>query len=175
GTEFTYAAGAIAAEVVWNASPAVRNAGGGTPRSQRPRPHYQDGIGLSGTRRAVPDVAFVAAPATFGPIPVCDAAGVCTLKSVGGTSATAPGVAGAISEVMDAVETSDDAPFRLGLLNPTIYSLAGDAAAAGAFADVTAGTNDLYDVGCCTAAPGFDGATGWGSIRFAEFLRLLPR
>ncbi|MFI0431774.1 MAG: protease pro-enzyme activation domain-containing protein [Candidatus Nanopelagicales bacterium] len=175
GTQFTYAAGAIAAEVVWNASPSVRNAGGGTPRSQRPRPHYQDGIGLPGTRRAVPDVAFVAAPATFGPIPVCDAAGVCTLKSVGGTSATAPGVAGALSEVMDAIETSDDAPYRLGLLNPTIYSLARDPAAAGAFVDVTAGTNDLFGVGCCTAAPGFDGATGWGSIRFGEFLRLVPR
>lgn len=175
GTQFTFADGAISGEVVWNATPAIRNAGGGTPESKHHRPHYQDGIGLPGNQRVVPDVAFVAAPATFGPIPVCDAAGGCTLKSVGGTSATSPGVAGSVSEVMDAIATPDDAPFRLGLLNPTIYAMAGQPEGKSAFIDVTSGTNDLYDVGCCTAAPGFDGATGWGSMRFGEFLRLLPR
>ena len=41
--------------------------------------------------RVVPDVAFVAAPATFGPIPVCTDDGHCVHKVVGGTSATAPG------------------------------------------------------------------------------------
>lgn len=32
--------------------------------------------------------------------------------------------------------------------------------------DVTAGTNDLNNVGCCTARPGYDTASGWGSVDF---------
>ena len=49
--------------------PAIRNAGGGTPQSKHHRPHYQDGIGLPGNQRVVPDVAFVAAPPPSDPYP----------------------------------------------------------------------------------------------------------
>jgi len=49
-----------------------------------------------------------------------------------------------------------------GLLNPLLYSLA--ARSEGGMRDVTIGTIDLYGVGCCTAGPGYDMATGWGSF-----------
>ena len=41
--------------------------------------------------------------------------------------------------------------------------------------DVTAGTNDLNNVGCCTARPGHDTASGWGSVDFgavADYLTI---
>ncbi len=61
----------------------------------------------------------------------------------------------------------------LGLVNPLLYSL-GRAGAAGVFDDVTVGDNDIYidsagPLGCCSAAPGFDDASGWGSVNLANF------
>jgi hypothetical protein len=35
-----------------------------------------------------------------------------------------------------------------------------------AVVDVPEGGNDLHDVGCCIAGPGFDEASGWGVPRF---------
>lgn len=171
GTEFEQSDG-VRREQVWNDSPAIMQAGGGAGVSALRRPDYQRGL-AGGDRRLVPDVAFVAAPATFGPIPVCSDDGQCEHKVVGGTSATAPGLAGAISELSDALAAPGDPPRRLGLLNPRIYALAADPATASILRDVTVGTNDLYGVGCCTAAAGYDAASGWGSVDFAALLTYL--
>ena len=75
---------------------------------------------------------------------------------------------------MDAIATPDDAPFRLGLLNPTIYAMAGQPEGKSAFIDVVGHERPLRRR-LLHGGPGFDGATGWGSMRFGEFLRLLPR
>lgn len=174
GTQPTRSNGRIIAQQVWNTSPQTLNAGGGATVSRFPRPAYQQDIDIAGAR-LVPDLAFVAAPATFGPIPVCDDSGICKLAVVGGTSATAPGFAAAISEVMDALDPADPEPTQLGLLNPAIYQLAAAPEGQRIFMDVTEGNNDLYDVGCCTAGPGYDAASGWGSVNFAELLAELQR
>ncbi len=169
GTSFTSDQGVLS-ERVWNDSPKVAQAGGGSTVSVLPRPGYQRDL-PGPDNRIVPDLAFVAAPAAFGPIPVCTDEGLCATKVVGGTSATAPGLAAALAELADALAPGDQEPQRLGLLNPRIYAYAADPTASAMFKDVTVGTNDLYNVGCCTAAPGYDPASGWGSLDFAELLR----
>lgn len=174
GTEPTSIEGRITSQEVWNTSPLSPYAGGGATTSRFDRPPYQRSIDIEGSR-LVPDLAFVAAPATFGPIPVCEDSGICTLEIVGGTSATAPGLAAAISELMDALDPDDPEPTQLGLLNPAIYQLAESTAGQRVFMDVTEGNNDLFDVGCCTARPGYDAASGWGSVNFAELLIELQR
>jgi len=168
GTRFTSGPGPLT-EQVWNDSPAVEQAGGGATVSVLPRPAYQQNL-PGPSNRIVPDLAFIAAPATFGPIPVCSDEGVCAIKVVGGTSATSPGVAAAVSELADALAPGTAEPRRLGLLNPLLYSLAVGSDSASIFKDVTVGNNDLFGVGCCTAAPGYDPATGWGSVDFGALL-----
>jgi subtilase family serine protease len=143
---------------VWNASPS--NAGGGSTVSSLPQPSYQGSLGISGGR-ITPDVAFLSAPDDFGPIPVCTTAGSCEFTVVGGTSATAPGVAGGLASVLQSL--GDPSSARIGLPNWALYAPEQRTA----FTDITVGTNDLYSVGCCTAAPGYDPASGWGSIQFS--------
>lgn len=174
GTQPTRTDGRIVDQRIWNASPATLNAGGGSTASRFDRPPYQRAVEPPGGR-VVPDLAFVAAPATFGPIPVCDDTGQCRLEVVGGTSATAPGLAAAVSEVMDALDPDDPEPTQLGLLNAAVYQLADTPAGSAVLMDVTEGDNDLYDVGCCTAGPGYDAASGWGSVNFAALLAELQR
>ena len=36
---------------------------------------------------------------------------------------------------------------------------------------LASGTNDLYNVGCCTAGPGYDTASGWGGVDFGAVAR----
>ncbi len=71
---------------------------------------------------------------------------------------------------LESLQKSPGAPQRLGALNETIYQLATDPKTADTFMDVTTGNNDLYSVGCCTAGPGYDAASGWGSVNFGKLL-----
>lgn len=41
------------------------------------------------------------------------------------------------------------------------------------FRDVVDGNNDVYDLGCCYAKPGYDMASGLGSIRFDQLADVL--
>ena len=43
-----------------------------------------------------------------------------------------------------------------------------------AVADITTGGNDLFEVGCCEARPGYDQASGLGVPNFAQAARSLP-
>ena len=167
GTQSTTAGDFDSGQQVWNSSPSY--AGGGSTVSSLPQPAYQTSLGISGGR-ITPDVAFVSSPADFGPIPVCTTGGSCEFTVVGGTSATAPGVAGGLASVLQSLSANPSV--RLGLPNWALYSA--PVGASPYFTDVTIGTNDLYGVGCCTAAPGFDPASGWGSLQFsavADFYR----
>lgn len=174
GTQPIRQDGTIVGQQVWNSSPASQTAGGGSTVSRFERPFYQEGLPFPGGR-IVPDLSFFAAPAAFGPIPVCDVDGGCVLRVVGGTSATAPAFAAALSEVMDGLSPRGAEPQRLGLLNPWIYDLASRPTSEPFVMDVVDGNNDLYDVGCCTAVPGFDPASGWGSIKFGVLFAELQR
>jgi hypothetical protein len=55
----------------------------------------------------------------------------------------------------------------LGSFNPTLYRVFADRAVrAGVFNDVVHGTTDLLHLGCCRAKPGYDEASGLGSVNF---------
>lgn len=108
--------------------------------------------------RRLPDLAMLSSAPDLPPMPVCSSD--CEWGSYGGTSFAAPFVAGALVAVGDARSASGLQALRLGIgtvertVDPT------------GFVDVTRGSNDLAGVGCCTAAPGFDLASGWGVPRF---------
>ena len=168
GTQASTPGDLASGQQVWNASPAY--AGGGSTVSTLPQPAYQSSLGIPGGR-ITPDVSFLSSPADFGPIPVCTTTGSCQFTVVGGTSATAPGVAGGLASVLQSLSITSSA--RIGLPNWALYSVPATTAAP-YFTDITVGTNDLYGVGCCTATTGFDAASGWGSLQFsaiADFYR----
>ena len=165
------AAGATSGQqqVVWNAD---GNAGGGAQTSTLPRPWYQSSVPGPGNR-IVPDVASVAAPSQFPPIPLCTASG-CQLQQVGGTSAAAPSVAAGLALVLqDLRKQRGSQDLRLGMVNPVLYSLA-SRGGAGVISDVTEGSNDLYSVGCCQADVGYDAASGWGWLDFGALAAAYP-
>ncbi len=90
-------------------------------------------------------------------VPVCERGGSCTWRALGGTSAAAPLVAAGL--VLAAEAWPDDQPSPAGRWHPILYGST-------TVIDVTQGSNDLADVGCCDAGPGYDRASGLGSPRF---------
>eukprot|EP01042_Synura_sphagnicola_P002843 gene2843-biopygen3066 len=86
-----------------------------------------------------------------------------------GTSASTPAFAGMVS-LVNAARKAAGRP-TLGWLNPTLY------ASNGSFAnDVVSGNNKCTENGCCSqgfyASPGWDPATGFGSVDFTKFYNL---
>ena len=159
---------------VWNQSPSQDLAGGGGPSTSFDRPDYQQNTGLDESKRQTPDIAFLANPSDVGPIAVCSPGAACQFETVAGTSATAPGVTGALALIQEqAAKAGKQTAF--GLLNPSLYYLAtnnkgaNDAVNKSIFTDITEGNNDLFNTGCCTARPGYDMASGWGSMTMSEF------
>jgi len=127
---------------VWNDGAGASSGGG---RTTFPRPLYQRGVGW---RRTIPDVAFPAS--SVYPI---------ILRGqrllAGGTSAAAPAWAGVVARVAQLRGR------RVGFLNPALYRLGRVQQRGGAavFHDVVTGNNGGF-----AAGPGYDLATGWGSI-----------
>jgi tripeptidyl-peptidase-1 len=60
---------------------------------------------------------------------------------------------------------------RVGFINPWFYQLYQQHPEL--FYDVVAGSNDLGQVGCCTARKGFDEVSGLGVPNLAEIARRL--
>ena len=146
-------------------------AGGGGKSIFFGRPPYQDGVaGAVGNSRGVPDISMSAA---------CDGA-VDEYQSFGGqtpgwypicgTSEATPLFSGIVA-LADQV-----AHHRLGLINPYLYALS--AARAKGIVDVTQGNttvsftqnNHLYTVRGSRAAPGYDLASGVGTVDAASFV-----
>jgi hypothetical protein len=116
GPAFTYGS-----ETWWNgtnSTPATGQGGFGVSKFFS-RPSYQNGIGTS-AMRSIPDVAVAADPALDG-TQICQAdAGGCPIGPLsGGTSMSAPIWAGFAASLNQAQGKN------LGLLNPTLYPLAG--------------------------------------------------
>lgn len=167
GTQIDNANEGALGQSVWNESPAIPAAGGGGPATDTPRPPYQSALD-GPDQRQTPDLAFVAAPGDVGPIAYCNRGEPCKFRVVAGTSATAPGIAAVLARMLEYIrQTSPEQ--MLGLLNPAIYQFAQGPTYSRAYLDVTKGNNDLFNVGCCTATPGYDMASGWGSLRLDEF------
>ena len=112
----------------------------------------------------MPDVAFPAAP--LYPIVLGGA-----LTLVGGTSAAAPAWAGALAQVNQVRGK------RAGFLNPELYRLGNAQRRGGAavFHDVTVGSNSLDGMRGFPARPGYDLATGWGSLDGPTFFAAFAR
>lgn len=143
------------------------------------RPSFQQAPGLAaGPGRAVPDVALFG-DTLPGQVIYCSEVCVGSGWGVGsGTSAATPLATAALALVTQAVgeaRVPRGDTVRLGLAAPLLWEL-GRRGGGDGLRDVTIGTNDVGDLGCCEAKVGYDLASGWGSIDAAELAdALAPR
>jgi len=147
--------------------------GGGFSRLLR-RPPFQRGLGRWGDRRGYPDVALFADPfpgiAEYCRLsnpksPNCMASGRGNPYITGnGTSAAGPLFAGIAALVDQRLRAAGRPP--LGFADPLLYQL-GRRGGQGALRDVVSGSNSVLWKTCCKAFPGYDRASGWGSVNAA--------
>ncbi|HWW22396.1 MAG TPA: protease pro-enzyme activation domain-containing protein [Edaphobacter sp.] len=171
-------------ETVWNETSSTNGlaSGGGGASLFFAKPSWQVGTGVpADASRDVPDISLNAASGHDGYL-FCsksscssgyrDASG--NLNVVGGTSVAAPTFAGILALVEQKIGS------RIGNANPTIYGLANSTYYGTVFHDITSGNNespcDIGTVNCpnggsigYTATPGYDLASGWGSIDVFNF------
>jgi subtilase family serine protease len=135
------------------------------------RPSYQDTLPPGSTpidaaTRGVPDISYQASSRTgvlvYDTAPgdaagglVCPSGNPCSAGwyVVGGTSSSCPQWAGLVA-IADQI-----AGHGLGLINPTLYSLANSAAYSSDFYDVTTGNNQTV-----ASVPGYPATTGWDPV-----------
>ena len=162
GTDLRLSTSGRRHEVVWND---ITGAGGGGLSRFWPRPAWQAGAGVSNRfsngHRQVPDVSLHASADQHG-YPVYCTTGACGhagWMTLGGTSASAPLLAGIVADMNGYSLAHGGA--RLGFADPFLYdSLDADPAA---FRDVTVGTNNPDDAGPYPATSGYDQASGIGA------------
>jgi kumamolisin len=156
GTSLQSANGIITSETVWNDG-SQGGAGGGGFSKQFPLPSWQAAAKItppSGGGRGVPDVAGDADPQTGYQVLVDGKSLV-----IGGTSAVAPLWSGLIALLNEKLGRP------LGFLQPNLYGLP---TTAGAFHDVTVGSNGAF-----AAAPGWDATTGLGTPSGQNLLKAI--
>jgi subtilase family serine protease len=121
-----------------------------------PRPQYQNGVArITGSPwRSVPDI---------------------TMDSQSGTSESAPMTAGVL-----ALATQLNHGQNIGPINPVLYDVVGPLGQRAGISDVVSGNNSVVDpstgnvlVQGFTAGPGFDVASGWGTIDASKFVPAL--
>jgi len=160
---------------VWNDG---IGAGGGGESAVFSRPLFQAGVrGVVGSHRGTPDISMSAA-VNGGCWVYMSFAGIETpgvsdpgWYIFGGTSEATPIFSGIVA-LADQV-----AGHRLGLVNPALYAL-GAASGHGVntgLVDITAGNNSFNGVTGFNAGPGYDLASGWGTINAARFVPALAR
>ena len=165
-------------EMVWNDALALQALwGGGGGRSiYFSKPAWQAGPGVPNDQaRDVPDVAFAASFSHDGYTVINNQ----SAATSGGTSAAAPVFAGIVTLLNQYVVSKGVQPKPgLGNINPNLYRLA--AAANSPYHDITLGSN-IIPCGVGTldcpngsmgfnAAPGYDLASGLGSVDVAKFM-----
>ena len=98
-----------------------------------------------------------------------------TMDSQSGTSESAPMVAGVL-----ALATQLNHGRNLGPINPVLYDILGPLGTHAGLSDVVSGNNSVIDpktgkvlVQGFTAAPGFDVASGWGTVDASKFVPAL--
>jgi subtilase family serine protease len=145
-------------------------AGGGGVSAVFPRPLFQGGVAnVVGNRRGTPDISMTAA--VNGAAWVYGSFATAGWNLVGGTSEATPVFAGVLA-LADQV-----AGHRLGWINPQLYAL-GAMSQQGRYpglVDVTTGDNSFGGVAGYQAVPGYDLASGWGTIDANRFVRTLAR
>lgn len=157
-------------------------AGGGTGGASMlyGTPSWQKGHGIVSSRRLVPDVSMFAA---WGVVMACSvwdpatATGPCPpgpsgpanwpFMSVAGTSFAAPLLAGGVALANQRARSAGQA--NVGFLAPLMYG-----PGRSAVRDVTTGNNDVFGTGrCCFAGPGYDQATGLGTVNAARLANVV--
>jgi subtilase family serine protease len=157
-------------ESAWNEDDIVENdqivgATGGGMSAIFTRPSWQDGTGLMGSMRMIPDVALGSSGSQPGFYIVTMSNGKNVLDIVAGTSIAAPSWAGYTRLIAKASGSS-----RLGLMNPRLYELGAMGSESGLI-DVINGNNSFNGVAGYFAGIGYDMTTGWGSPDMAVLLK----
>jgi len=157
----------LSPDVVWNDG---YGAGGGGLSSVFARPLFQTGVaGVVGNQRGVPDISMSAA--VNGGVDFYDSSPPYSAGNfwhiVGGTSEASPEFAGIVALADQA------AGHRLGDINPALYLLGALShyTSLTGIVDVTSGNNSFSGVTGYSAGPGYDLASGWGTIDGAKFVR----
>jgi uncharacterized protein YjbI with pentapeptide repeats len=153
GTELRASGSSIVSETVWNNGDQGGATGGGVS-DIFPRPDWQSQVSVPQSPdgqpgRGIPDVAANASPLTGLRVLVDGQVIV-----IGGTSATAPLWAGLIALINEGLGRN------VGYINPVLYQKIGPG---GAFRDIQKGTNGNSKLKGCSAGPGWDACTGWGT------------
>lgn len=175
-----------APDSVWNdpaalldgnrADPTTAGAGGGGRSSVFPRPDFQSDVqGVVGAARGVPDVSLSAAQNGAMIVYWTFASPLSRpgYHLIAGTSEAAPLFAGVVA-IADQIRGG-----RVGWINPALYRMGAEGGAG--LTDVTAGDNHYtflaggrpVTVAGYRAAPGYDLASGWGTVDAALFCPLL--
>jgi pseudomonalisin len=150
-------------EIVWDDGSGAT--GGGESKFFK-NPGFQKGLIKKDKNRDVPDISFAASPSSPGfffggrssGTPIADCC-------IGGTSVGAPVWAG-ISQL---ISQKNGAP--VGNLNKRIYQLGAKVnPATTGIRDVTAGSNGFNGVKGSSAGPGYDKASGWGTVDMDVFV-----
>ncbi|MEO6818008.1 MAG: protease pro-enzyme activation domain-containing protein [Edaphobacter sp.] len=195
GSDVLSSAQSYIPEQVWNDSSSsigISAGGGGASVLNTTRPSWQAGFpGIpSGSTRLVPDIALDSSPNNAGYL-YCSSdfkgtgiTGSCAngfrdssnsnLTVAGGTSFAVPIFAGMVAMINQATGSAGQ-----GVVNPTLYALAANSPSA--FHDITTGNNSCTagSTHCSTAAtnpliyaatPGYDEASGLGSVDFNNLL-----
>ena len=150
-----------AAPVVWNEGHV--GAGGGGDSAVFAAPAFQNSVSsVVGSWRGTPDVSMSASTAGGAEIYDSSAGG---WLPVGGTSEATPEFAGIVA-IADQV-----AGKGLGDLDPALYAM--ESAGSAGIVDVTSGNNSFNGVTGYTATPGYDMASGIGTVNAAEFVPAL--
>jgi subtilase family serine protease len=171
----------LSEQIVWNdAAAQPGSASGGGVSNLFRRPNYQAGVS-SARNRAVPDVAMLG-DILPGYAIYCSVVHDCIASrrsspwvGIGGTSAATPLLAGGVALVDQQLRLQHR--HVLGLVNPLLYAIARSLPGAGVFSDITQIGNDVgpdipgsgRSLGCCTATPGYDEASGLGSVNLFTF------
>jgi subtilase family serine protease len=161
----------LSPDVVWNDG---FGAGGGGLSQVFKRPLFQIGVSrVVGDARGTPDISMTAAVNGAAWIYLsflgADGSG---WNLVGGTSEATPIFAGVVA-LADQL-----AGHRLGDINPELYilgALSQHTRIPTGLVDVTSGNNSFAGVTGFNATPGYDLASGWGTIDANVFVRALAR
>ncbi|MDQ1466579.1 MAG: pseudomonalisin, partial [Actinomycetota bacterium] len=142
-TLVTNADGSYDAEIAWLA-------GGGGPSLFEAQPGFQQGVAPPLGRRTVPDIAMDADPNSGASVYVAGQP-----ETIGGTSLSSPLALGVWARVASARANA------IGFAGPVLYGASGTAACY----DIVVG-----DTGPYPATPGYDLATGIGTIDVARLI-----
>jgi subtilase family serine protease len=162
----------IQPDQVWNDQ---YGAGGGGLSSVFARPDYQAGVaGVVGGNRGTPDISMSAAVSGGAWVYQSFEPGGAGWEILGGTSEATPLFAGVVALA------SQKAGHPLGSIDSALYTLGQESKLKGdpfhtGIVDVTTGTNTFGDVTGYSAEPGYDLASGWGTIDAAQFVPALAR